>query len=246
MANGFKAWTATGLFQIDGTTPNFQLTSRQYAVCSVQSLPTVYNNVGTQFYASYHAVTFTFTASTPMVAFRADGNARCCPWKFTRSGNTYTATFICESNVGITLWVFDSNPPNSTFGLKCWDGSGNLVANAVQPFAKVLDVIQGAYFAGTGWYASGGQMPGNNPQTRSYGGLPVAFAACYPCHYMEGSGDSSSGGTVNSTNMSGLKASGDTIGWEFFTFAGTRSGNFVGFRESTAYSFLVLDMSGIP
>lgn len=242
MTDGFKAYTNTGLFQIDGVTPNFQLVNRQFGTTQQTVLNTVYNNVGTQFTATYWAITFTFAADSPLVAFRADDGYRVCPWKFSRSGNVYSATFITDVQAPVTMWVFDKAQATAdNFGFKVYDPSGNLVCSAIQPMSKIADVIAGQYFAGTGFYSGGGQMPGDNPQTRGYSFKP-AFAACYPAHYMESSG----GGSGASTNMSGLLVSGNTIQWDFHTYNGVRSGNYVGFREATAYRFLVLDMTGIP
>lgn len=244
MTTGFKAWTDSGVFQIDGESINFQLISRQTGQTANSSLNTVTNDVGTQFGANYNHVQFSFTANSPMVAFRAPDGVRISPWSFSRSGNTYTATFITDASCVVTMWVFDQAAAVSdNFGFKIWNSSGALVCSAIQPFAKIIDIKQGQYLAGTGFYSGGGQMPGNNVQTQTYGNN-VAFAACYPCHYMESTGDNSTGG--GSTNMSGLKINGTTISWEFFCYAGTRSGNYVGFKEATAYSFLVLDMTGIP
>lgn len=246
MADGFKAINTDGVFQIDGETLNFQLVNRQEGTTTQQGLATVTNDVGSQYYVTFWAITFTFTANTPLVAFRAQDGVRITPWKFARSGNTYTATFITDAQADVIMWVFDQSTATAdNYGLKVYNSAGQLVCSAIQPFAKVVDVQAGQYFPGTGWYASGGQMPGDNPVSKGYG-YPIAFGACFPAHYMESSGSSQTG--TGSTNMSGLMTlSGATaIQWDFHTYAGSRSGNFVGFRESTAYRFLVLDMTGIP
>jgi hypothetical protein len=245
--DGFKAWTTTGLFQIDGSTFNFQLAQTANVNTSVQNLPTVTNNAGTQYYVGYNAAVFTFTANSPLLAFRLSGAVKGTLWSCTRNGNTYTATVIAQSACTVTFFIFDQQPAYSdNYGLKVYNGSGQLVANAIQPFAKVIDVIDGQYFPGTGWFASGGQMPGNNPQTQDYSSLGVysiCIAAVWSAHYMESTGNGQAGS--GSTNMSGIYTSGTTVGWEFLTYAGTRSGNFVGFKECTHYRFMVLDMTSI-
>src|SRR5262249_30665109 len=135
MADGFKAITNTGIFQIDGQTLNFQLTNRQAGVTASTSLATVYNNVGTQFFATFQAITFTFAADSPMVAFRADDGRRVTPWKFSRSGNVYTATFIVDAQCTVIMWVFDKSTATAdNFGLKVYNSSGQLVCSAIQPF----------------------------------------------------------------------------------------------------------------
>ena len=247
MTTGFKAYTDTGLFQIDGESLNFQLVNRQQGNTARQSLQTVYNNIGQQFSATYNVVTFVFTAVTPLVAFRAQDGVRVCNWSLTRSGNTFTARFIADTTgAQVTLWVFDQSTATAdSFGMKIYNSSGQLMVSAIQPMAKIADVITGQYYAAqlTG-FVNGGNMPGDNVQTRAYSFKP-AFAAVYPCHFMYGTGDESVE-RGDGTMMSGLMVNGDSIQWDFHTYEGVRGNNYVGFAEASAYRFMVLDMTGIP
>lgn len=243
MTAGFQAFTDTGLFQIDGLTPNFQLTASLAQTLQQESIPSVYNNAGTQFYVTYWHTTFQFTATNPFFAFVADGNVMVTPWKFSKTGsNTFTAEFIGASQTTVRLYVFDQVIPTANrFGLQVFDASGNLIADAANPFAKVIDIQTGQYVGGTGYDATGTSMPG--PQTTSLNyGRNVAIAGCFPAHYMSASGDSSTGGE---TTMTGIAVSGGVVTWELHTFAGGRGSHWVGYREASYYRFMVLDMTGI-
>lgn len=244
MTAGFQAFTDTGLFQIDGQTPNYQLTARLVQTLQQESIPTVYNNAGQQFYATYWHTTFSFTASNPFFAFVADGNVMVTPWKFSKTGaNAYTAEFIGAAQTNITLFIFDRvTPSGSRFGLQVFDNTGALIADAVSPFAKVIDVQSGQYVSGTGFDGTGSSMPGTNTQSINYG-RPVAIAGCWPAHYMFNSGDNANG--TGETTMTGIAVSGGVVTWEFHTFNGTRGSHFVGYREASAWRFMVLDMTGI-
>ncbi|CAB3688762.1 hypothetical protein LMG24238_03002 [Paraburkholderia sediminicola] len=241
MTAGFQAFTDSGLFQIDGQTPNYQLTASLVQTLRQESIPTVYNNVGQQFYATYWHTTFSFTATNPLFAFVADGNVMVTPWKFSKTGsNTYTAEFIGAGQANVTLFIFDKVAPSgSRFGLQVFDNTGALIADAVSPFARVLDVKSGAYLSGSGFDGTGTSMPGAGTQSQDYG-RPVAIAGCFPAHYMSNSGDG-----TGETTMSGIAVSGGVVTWEFHTFNGTRGSHYVGFREASAWRFMVLDMTGI-
>lgn len=243
MTAGFQSISTNGsIYQIDGTTPNVQLTNTLAQTLQQTSIPTVYNNVGQQFYATYWYTKFTFNASNPLYAFTADSNVMICPWQFTQVGpNTYTAEFIGASQTAIRLYVFDQVvATGSRYGLQVFNSSGVLIADAASPFAKVIDVRSGQYQPGTGFDGTGSSMPGTNTQQANYG-RNVAIAACFPAHYMSNSGDGSNG----ETTMSGIAVSGGVVTWEFHTFNGSRGSHYVGFREASYYRFMVLDMTGI-
>ncbi|MFM0595320.1 hypothetical protein [Paraburkholderia dilworthii] len=237
MTAGFQAFTDTGAVQIDGLTPNYQLVAALAQVTQQESIPTVFNNVGTQFYGTFWHTTFTFNASRPFFAFRADGAVLATPWKFSRvNNNTFTAEFVSASQTTVRLYIFDQVPVTANrFGLQVFDASGSLIADAANPFARVIDVVEGQYQAGLGWQAVGNSTPGPNPQSRVYG-VPVAFGGVMAAHYAVND---------NPVILSAFSANGGSIGWQFFPYLGSNSGTFVGFAEATRYRFMVLDMTGI-
>lgn len=234
MTAGFQAFTDTGIVQIDGSTPNYQLTQSLAQVTQQESVPTVYGATG-QMYQTFWHTTFTFSASSPLFAFRGDGNVMVTPWRFSKNGNSYTAEFISAGQTTVRLYIFDQVPVTAShFGLQVFNASGALIADAANPFARVIDVIEGQYMPGQGFQAVGNAVPGPNTQSKTYG-VNVAFAGCFPAHYP---------GVNSPYILSGLAASGGTITWEFHTYIGG-SGGFVGFSESTYYRFMVMDMTGI-
>jgi len=234
MTAGFQAFTDSGVVQIDGLTPNYQMTASLAQVTQQESVPTVFGATG-QSYGTFWHTTFTFTASSPLFAFAGDGGVFVTPWKFSKSLNTYTAEFISAGQTTVRLYIFDQVPvTGSRFGLQVFDPTGALIADAASPFARVLDVIEGQYLPGQGFQAVGNAVPGPNTQTRTYG-VNVAFAGCWPAHYP---------GVNAPYILSGLAVSGRTITWEFHTYIGG-SGGFVGYAESTYYRFMVMDMTGI-
>jgi hypothetical protein len=256
MPVGFQAFTDAehgSVFQIDGETPNYQVTNSLVAPALSTTLATVYNNgMQHQYSAAFWWAQVGFTAKQPLVAFAADGGVMCCPWKFSGGNSSgsktgFTAEFIAAGQTNIKVWVFDQVPPDSSthgFGLQVFNSNGVLIADAASPFARVIDVIQGQYLPGMGFDATGTTMPGPNTQSRRYP-VHTAIAACYPAHYTF-----STGGDIDGeTTMSGIGVSNDSTGstvtWEFHTYAGSRGSHFIGYHEASAYSFLVLDMTGI-
>lgn len=242
MGAGFQAWTDSGLIQIDGLTPNYHLSQQYQTVTTQASLPTVTNNVGNQFSATYYQATFNFTGTSPLFAFWADGGQWVTPWKFQKTGDlTWQVQFISAYACNIRLFIFDLVPVQATTaGLQVFNDVGVLIADAAFPMARVIDVVDGQYLAGAGYDATGTSMPGPGTLSRDYG-KPVAVACAFPAHYLFNTGDGGGG----ETTMSGWSFSGNQITWEFHTFNGTRGDHYVGYREATYYRFMVLDMIGI-
>jgi hypothetical protein len=80
MTAGFQAFSDTGVVQIDGTTPNYQLIASLVQVTQLESIPAVYNNVGTQFYATLWHTTFIYFQRQAAILrvsrrWRCDGDA---------------------------------------------------------------------------------------------------------------------------------------------------------------------------
>lgn len=244
MTAGFRAHTSDGWIQIDGTTPNYQVVLNVVQTLTQASLATVYNNVGTQFYATFWHTSFSFTASNPFFAFIGQSGFFVTPWKFTNNGgNNYTAEFVGSGACTVRLVVFDQVAPSSSrAGLRVWDTTGRLLVDAGNPFARVLDVISGQYLAGTGFDGSGTSHPPTGTLTASYG-ANIAIAGCFPAFYIYGDGTTNGG--PGEVTMSGFNVSGGSVTYEFHTFSGSVSSHFIGFREATAYRFMVLDMTGI-
>lgn len=236
MDAGFQAFTDSGVVQIDGTTPNYQLVASLVQLTQLENVPTVFNNVSTQYSATLWHTSFVFYAVSPFYAFRADGGVPVTPWKFSSNGgNSYTAEFISVGQATIRLYVFDQVPVTANrYGLQVFNPGAVLVADAADPFARVVDVIEGQYQPGLGWQAVGNSVPGSNLMSRNYG-VNVAFAGAMAAHY---------GATTSPFILSAFGANGGSISWQFYPYVGSTSGTFVGFAEATRYRFMVLDITG--
>lgn len=238
MTAGFQAFTDTGIVQIDGQTPNYQMTAQMRQATVVTSVPTVFNNVGTQFYVNFQSTTFTFNAAYPLFAFTADGGVMVTPYKFTRSGNTFTVQFVAGAATTINLFIFDQVPTSANrFGLQVFDANRVLIADAANPFARIIDVRSGQVIPGTGFDGTGTSMPGPGTQSVNYG-RNVAVAGAYAGHLLNSDG---SGGAW----MTAWGVSGATVTWEWHAYYNDGGGHYVGFREASAWNFMVMDMTGI-
>ncbi|QIX17311.1 hypothetical protein [Burkholderia multivorans] len=243
MTVGFQAFTDSGLFQIDGSTPNYQLTASLAAVTQQTTIDTVVNNASIQYRGTYWFCSFTFQAdSPPLWAFVADGGVMVTPWKFSRSGSIYTVQLITASQTTVRLFVYSRvTVPSSNFGMQVFDASGTLIADAFQPFCKVLDVVSDQYLPGYGWTVEG--FPLENRQSRDYG-RPVAIAGMWPAHYISGSTNSNQR-LWDIAEMSAVGVSGGVVTWELHRYNGGPPPNISCYRECMHSRFMVLDMTGV-
>ncbi|VWC95784.1 hypothetical protein BCO18175_03696 [Burkholderia contaminans] len=243
MSVGFQAFTDSGLFQIDGSTANYQLIASLAAVSQQTSINTVYNNASIQFTGTFWLCSFTFRSDQPPLwAFVADGGVMATPWDFTRNGSIYTVRLITTSQTTVRLFVYARvSPAASNFGFQVFDAGGTLIADASQPFCKVLDVVAGQYLDGYGWAVTG--FPGVGTQSRSYG-RPVAIACMWPAHYISGSTNSNQR-LWDIAEMSAVGVAGDVVTWELHRYNGGNPPNITCYRECMHYRFMVLDMTGV-
>lgn len=238
MTAGFQAFTDTGLYQIDGTTPNYQLVMSASAASSSTTLKLAINDAGNTFYTTLAAVSFTFSANqAPMYGVYAEGGVGITLWNATSSGNTYTLTFITEQPCTVHFFAFDKVPPPSgNFGLQVFNGNGVLIADSSRPFLRVLDVIYEEYLPpGTGWVTTGSPYPTWKSKTYS---APVIISAIYSVH-VAWSYDPAG------VELTSIRVSGSTVSWGTTMYGGGKTSNFSGFREQYRSRFMVLDGTGI-
>ncbi|MDN7419510.1 hypothetical protein [Burkholderia dolosa] len=237
MTAGFQAFTDTGLYQIDGLTPNYQMTQAMAGQSANSGLHLAYNDAGIEFSATLPNVKFTFNANAgPMYGVYAAGGVGITLWNTTVSGSTYTLTFVTEQPCTVYLFLFDRVPPASgNFGLQVFDASGRLIADSSRPFLRVLDVIYDEYMVGTGWTVEGSPSP---PwQSRAYG-APVLVSAIYSVH--KAWSYSPAG-----VELTSIRVTGNVISWGTTMYGGGRKPNYSGFREQFHSRFMVLDATGI-
>ncbi|CAB3747512.1 hypothetical protein GQ57_38200 [Burkholderia sp. MSh2] len=243
MSVGFQAFTDSGLFQIDGSTPNYQLTASLSAVSQQTNIPTVINNASIQYTGTFWLCSFTFRSDQPPLwAFTADSGIMVTPWDFKRDGNLYTVRLITAAQTTVHLFVYSRVPvPSSRFGLQVFSPNGTLIADASQPFCKILDVVSGQYLPDYGWTVT--RFPQGAAQTYDYG-RPVAIGCMWPAHYISGSTNSNQR-LWDIAEMSAVGVSGGVVTWELHRYNGGNPPNITCYRECMHYRFMVLDMTGV-
>ncbi|RQY60788.1 hypothetical protein DF111_01340 [Burkholderia stagnalis] len=240
MTAGFQAFTDSGLYQIDGSTPNYQLVQAMSADSAVQSLHLAYNDVHTDFRIALPSVTFTFAAQAgPMYGVHASGGTGITHWSTTHNdnGNVYSLTFVTEQPCTVRLFLFDQVPPaSSNFGLQVFNERGTLIADSSKPFLRVLDVISERYNGDTGWVVGGAPNPPWH--SKSYG-VPVLVSAIYSVHSAWSYND------PPIVELTSIRVDGGNVSWGTTLYGGGRKPNFVGFREQYHSRFMVLDGTGL-
>ncbi|MDN7970685.1 hypothetical protein QZM91_24345 [Burkholderia multivorans] len=237
MPAGFQAFTDTGLYQIDGRTPNYQLVQAMVGQAVNSDLHLAYNDAGREFVKTLPNASFTFNANAgPMYGVYASGGAGITLWSAKRNGSVYTLTFVTEQPCTVYLFLFDKVPPAAgNFGLQVFDDAGALIADASRPFLRVLDVIYDEYIPGTGWAVIG--RPSPPWQSRSYGG-PVIVSAIYSVRKIWWN-------DPTGVQLTSIRVTGNVVSWGTMIHGDGGGNNFVGFREQFHSRFMVLDGTGI-
>ncbi|WP_431820235.1 hypothetical protein [Burkholderia sp. F1] len=247
MTAGFQAFSDSGVFQIDGLTPNYQLVQSMSGVSQRTRVPTVWNDGhGRQFYGEYWICSFTFAADEPLYAFHADPGIGVALWDagaLDGNGRQFTVRLITTQQAMVRFFVFSKVPASSSnFGLQVFDERGSLIADATSPFYRVLDVIQENYMGDDlGWVVAGAPNPPD--RSKSYG-RPVLISALWSAHYIWGSSNSNQL-LWDILEIGTVSVSGDAVTWGTRVFNGGRTPNVTTFRECWRTRFMVLDGTGI-
>ncbi|KVN36802.1 hypothetical protein WJ63_35165 [Burkholderia pyrrocinia] len=238
MTAGFQAFTDTGLYQIDGSTPNYQLVQAMTADSAVQGLHLAYNDVHTDFRITLPSVTFTFAAQAgPMYGVHASDGVGITHWSTDRNDNVYSLTFVTERPCTVRLFLFDQVPLSAgNFGLQVFNERGALVADSSRSFLRVLDVIYEKYMGEVGWTVEGAPNPPWH--SKSYG-VPVLISAIYSAHKAWSYSD------PPKVEVTSIRVDGGYVSWGTALYGGGRAPNFSGFREQYHSRFMVLDGTGI-
>ena len=237
MDAGFQAFTESGLYQIDGRTPNYQLVQAMSGQAVDTSLQLAVNDAGKPFGATLPSVAFSFNATAgPMYGVYASDSVGITVWNVSIDGGVYTIRFVTERPCAVYFFLFDRTPPvNSGFGFQVFAPDTKLIADTSVPFLRVLDVIVDHYVPDTGFVTIGAPSP--QWQSRSYG-RPVLVSAIAPVHV---------GWSYDPAGleMTSIRVTGGTIAWGTSMWGGGKKPNFTGFKEQWHHMFMVLDATGI-
>lgn len=132
MPAGFQTINDTGYLQVDGDWKNFALVSKQVLTSSSQMLVSL-SFVGVQVSWPNNGDLIFFSCAT-----------RLAPLSTMVSGSGRTHYMVTMDGVGqtVTAYIFRQQPPtSSTSGAQVFDGSGVLVFDANNRFAKVVSQI---------------------------------------------------------------------------------------------------------
>lgn len=249
MTAGFQAWTDSGLVQIDGMRQTYALRQTLSVTTGAGTMNAGRSNAGVQYTFNANVATFSLSASEPLIALYSP-NAYVAILKCTSSNGIWTVQIWSSAAANVTVYIFDqalaAAPSGAGFGLQVFDESGNLVADARQRLARVLDTQSGNIMgAGPGW----GQWAQVDSRAYSWsysGASKVGVAALgTACVF------SPTGGGVNSTgwyNMSGLQTSGNTVNFLYQYYqvgSASHPSNNVAFGSQFDWRFMAIDLSNL-
>lgn len=249
MTAGFQAWTDSGLVQIDGTTQNYALRQTLSVTTAAGTMNAGKSNASVQYTFNANVATFTVAATQPLIALYSP-NAYVAILRCINSGGNWTVQIWSNTPATVQVYIFDQSlavaPAGAGFGLQVFDESSNLVADARQRLARVLDTQSGNIMgAGPGW----GQWAqvDSRAYSWSYAGSAKVGVAALGTAYVY----SPTGGGVNSTgwyNMSGLQTSGNTVNflYQYYQVGSTsHPSNNVAFGSQFDWRFMAIDLSNL-
>jgi hypothetical protein len=248
MTAGFQAWTDSGLVQIDGTTQNYALRQQLSVTTSVGSMNAGKSNAGVQYTFNANLANFTINAVQPLICLYSP-SAYVTILRCVSSGpNTWSVQLWANSAATITVYVFDqasaAAPSGAGYGIQVFDASGNLIADARQRLARVIDTqIGNINNTGPGW----GQW--NQVDSRTYQfSYPqvskIGVAAIGTAFVSSPTGGSNNGWY----NISGLQTAGNIVNFSYsYNEIGNTAhpGNNNCFGSQYDWRFMAIDLSNI-
>lgn len=246
MTVGFQAFTDSGQVQIDGATSNYVLSQVLNVNTAAGTFPMMKSNGGTQYTAQGNVCSFSVSATSPLIVLYCP-NAYATVLKVTNpSGSTWNVLLWSSLAAAIAVYIFDQSsaaaPSGPGYGLQVFDANGNLVADARQRFARVIDVQAGnVRGAGPGF----GQLPHVDTVTQSWN---------YPTVSKIGVGAigtsliGMSSGSTGNYNISALQTAGNAVNflYQYYSFGGaSHPSNDVCFGSQWDWRFMAIDLSNI-
>ncbi|NPT39678.1 hypothetical protein [Paraburkholderia xenovorans] len=248
MTAGFQAFTDTGLVQIDGLTQNYALRQKIVVTTSSGPINAGMSNAGSMYQLSANVANISITAVAPLIAiYSPSANAtilKCA----NAGGNAWNVQIWSDSPASVEVFIFDQSvaaaPSGAGYGLQVFDASGNLVADARQRLARVLDVQAGNIHdsPGSGW----GQWAhiDSRDYSFSYAAAKVGVAAIQNAMQSYPTGGSNNGWY----NMSGFNTVGGnvTLHYGYFQQGNTsHPGNDAAYGTAFDWRFMAVDLSNL-
>lgn len=249
MTAGFQAWTDSGLVQIDGTTQNYVLSQSFVVTTSAGSISASKSNSGSLYTLTANVANFTITAISPMVVlYSPDAYATILKCTNQQSTNNWSVQIWSSAAATIEVRVFDKAlaavPSGPGYGLQVFDENGQLIADARQRIARILDNQSGNIMgAGPGW-GQWNQVDQRQYTFGPYGASKVGVGAIGTAYIPSADGGNNNGWY----NMSGLKTVGNTVYFSYSYFQqGTTShpSNNTAFGSQFDWRFMAIDLSNL-
>ncbi|KVN31717.1 hypothetical protein WT11_01075 [Burkholderia stagnalis] len=233
-------------YQIDGYTPIFGLKEHLLLTLQNRTIPLAGGAMSVQYVTVPYAA-FSFSANQPVVAFRSES----CPAQMLACRNTGGSGWLAEfwglaNGASVEMFVFDrlsSFTGGSSFGMKVWNPSGELVADAVTPQMLPVGFLTGNMSAdvGGGWPGPGWQQGLNNPGhgwTRAYD---------FPTGKVASAAVQAASGISNGAFLDGWQHSGGRAThswWRLPWDGGGSSGSMMEYGCRLDWSSVFLDVAG--
>jgi hypothetical protein len=248
MTAGFQAWTDSGLVQIDGGSQNYAL-RQSFNVTTVSGdMAAGKANGGNQYTLRANLAEVTVYAATPLIVLYSP-NAYATILRCVRQdANTWAVRIWSNTSATIGVYVFDQAsvavPSGPGYGLQVFDASGNLIADARQRLARVVDTQAGNINNAGPDFGQWGQVD-QRSYSWSYPGVSKIGVGAIGTAFVS----SPTGGNNNGWyNMSGLQTAGNAVNFNYAYFQqGNTShpGNNNCFGSQYDWRFMAIDLSHI-
>lgn len=240
MPAGLQVFNDGGVYQIDGTTPNYVRTQLIGVSTSPGAVDMGRANSGVMNTNTANIANVSVVAQSPLFVLYSPNAPAAILKSVNAGGNSWTVQIWTLSlATNLELHVFEPSAalvtPGVGYGLQVFDTSGNLIADARQRFARILDVQQGNIFnVGAGW----GEFTTVSSQSQSYGysvakvgvGAMATPWLSSPNLYYRTQGYQTNGGTVSRQ-------------WQYTRIAGTEPGTQNCFGSQLDWRFMAVDLS---
>ncbi|MBB6105218.1 hypothetical protein F4827_005084 [Paraburkholderia bannensis] len=207
------------------------------------------SNAGVQYTFNANVATFSFSASQPLIALYSP-NAYVAILRCVSSNGSWTVQIWSNVAAAVTVYIFDQAlaavPSGAGFGMQVFNANGELVADARQRLARVLDTQSGNIMgAGPGW-GQWNQVDSRSASWTYPGASKVGVAALGTAFVF-----SPTGGGINSSgwyNIGGFQTSGATVNflYQYYQVGSTfHPGNNTCFGSQYDWRFMAIDLSNI-